>query len=124
MRSVQQQQQALWLQPPGLMCPQLMQIMWGALVPEATQMLPVAHGMDLCPVASCDAYGNEAFVHTTVNRQMTERMGKALASASFGLVGQATLLHQAKKLKPFMLMNTLSNAFKVGQAIRQHQGNQ
>ncbi len=54
---------------------------------------------------------------------MTERIGKALASASFGLVGQATLLHQAKKLEPFMLKKTLSNAFKVGQAIRKAQGN-
>jgi len=31
----------------------------GRSVPEATQMLPAIHGLDLCPTASSDAFGNE-----------------------------------------------------------------
>lgn len=94
----------------------------GRSVPEVIQMLPVANDIDLCPIANADAYGNEAIIHASMNRQMTERIGKALASASFGLVGQATLLSQAKKLKPYMLPKTLTNALKVGQIIRKVAG--
>ena len=95
----------------------------GRSVPEATQMLPAIYGMDLCPTASSDAFGNEAIIHKTINRHITERMGKYLASASFGLIGQATLLRPAKQLKSFMLGNTLSTAIKVGQALRMHSNN-
>lgn len=81
-------------------------------------MLSAVHGIDLYPIASSDSYGNETIIHKTINRKMTERIGKALATASFGLIGQSTLLQQAKKLKPFMLAKTLSTALSVGQAIR------
>jgi len=90
----------------------------GRAVPEATQMLPAIHGFDLCPTAGSDAYGNETLICKTVNRHMTERIGKFIASASFGLIGQATLLRQAKTLKPFMLQRTLSNAAYVGKLLR------
>jgi DUF917 family protein len=95
----------------------------GRSVPEATQMLPAIYGMDLCPTASSDAFGNETIIYKTINRHITERIGKYLASASFGLIGQATLLRPAKQLKSFMLGKTLSNALKVGQTLRMHSGN-
>ena len=90
----------------------------GRSVPEATQMLPAIYGLDLCPTASSDAFGNETIIYKTLNRHMTERIGKSLASASFGLIGQATLLRKAKELKAFMLSNTLTNALAVGKALR------
>lgn len=95
----------------------------GRSVPEATQMLPAIYGIDLCPTASSDAFGNETIIHKTINRHMTERIGKYVASASFGLIGQATLLRLAKQLKPFMLSKTLSNALKVGQILRKNSSN-
>lgn len=91
----------------------------GRSVPEATQMLPALYGMDLCPTASSDAFGNETIITNAVNRNMLERMGKHIASASFGLIGQATLLQQAKKLRKYMLPGTLSLAFAVGKALRE-----
>lgn len=93
----------------------------GRSVPEIIQMIPVAHGIDLWPIASSDAYGNETFIQKTINPQMVERIGKSIATGSFGLVGQATLLHQAETLKPSMLNKTLSKAFAVGKAIRKAQ---
>jgi DUF917 family protein len=95
----------------------------GRSVPEIVQMIPVVHGIDLCPIASCDAYGNEVIIHKTINKKMTERLGKAIALSSFGLVGQATLLKQIKDLKQYLLTGTLSKALAVGQAIRKHQNN-
>lgn len=92
----------------------------GRSVPEIIQMMPVIHGIDLYPLASADAFGNEVIINKTLNKQMTERLGKALAMASFGLVGQATLLKQIKELKQSMLTGTLSKAFAVGQCIRQY----
>ena len=91
----------------------------GRSVPEATQMLPALYGMNLCPTASSDAFGNETIITNAVNRNMIERIGKHIASASFGLIGQATLLHQAKDLKQYMLPGTLSKAFAVGKALRE-----
>lgn len=91
----------------------------GRSVPEATQMLPALYGMDLSPTASSDAFGNEIIIAKSVNRNMLERIGKRIASASFGLIGQATLLHQAKELKQYMLSGTLSKAFAVGKALRE-----
>lgn len=91
----------------------------GRSVPEATQMLPAIYGLDLCPTASSDAFGNETIIHKTISRHMTERIGKSIASASFGLIGQATLLRKAGELKTFMLSHTLSKAFAVGKALRE-----
>ena len=90
----------------------------GRSVPEATQMLPAIYGLDLCPTASADAFGNETMIYQTINRHLTERIGKFLASASFGLIGQATLLHPKKQLKPYMIPGTLSKALAVGKALR------
>ncbi|HDV5785649.1 TPA: DUF917 domain-containing protein [Legionella pneumophila] len=91
----------------------------GRSVPEATQMLPALYGMDLCPTACSDAFGNESIITQAVNRDMVERIGKYIASASFGLIGQATLLRQAKDLKQYMLSGTLTKAFAVGRALRE-----
>ncbi len=95
----------------------------GRSVPEATQMLPAINGLDLAPTACSDAFGNETIIYKTLNRQITERIGKFIASASFGLIGQATLLRPVKQLKSYMLLNTLSKAFSVGKALRLHREN-
>jgi DUF917 family protein len=90
----------------------------GRSVPEATQMLPALYGLDLCPTAGSDAFGNETIIHKALNRHITERLGKYIASASFGLIGQATLLRKAGLLRPYMLAGTLSRAYSLGQGLR------
>src|SRR3989338_1702609 len=69
-----------------------------------------------------DAYGNASIIHHANNRMIFERMGKHLASASFGLIGQSVLLRHAGELKKYMLSGTLSKALAVGKAFRAAQG--
>lgn len=90
----------------------------GRALPEISQMLPAIHNVDLLPIASCDAYGNQTLIKKTINQKMMERIGKYLSSASFGLIGQACLLKQLKEVRPYMLVNTLSKAYSVGIALR------
>jgi len=90
----------------------------GRAVPEITQIIPAIYNVNLLPIASSDAYGNQVIIKKTINDKMTERLGKAMAEASFGLVGQATLLTQIKQIRPYLVTHTLSKALKVGTALR------
>ncbi len=90
----------------------------GRALPEVAQILPAIHGFDLFPIASCDRYGNQIIIKKTTGLAMTERLGKIMATASLGLVGQATLLMQLKQMKSVMLFHTLSKALSVGAALR------
>ena len=93
----------------------------GRALPEVAQILPAIHDVNLLPIASCDRYGNQIIIKKTTSLQMTERLGKIMATASLGLVGQATLLKQLKQMKSLMLFNTLSKALSVGTALRKAQ---
>src|SRR5262249_22672822 len=91
----------------------------GRALPEVAQILPAINNVNLLPIASCDRYGNQVIIKKTTGLEMTERLGKMIATASLGLVGQATLLKQLREMKPFMLTNTLSKALSVGSALRE-----
>jgi DUF917 family protein len=91
----------------------------GRALPEVAQILPAINDVDLLPIASCDRYGNQVIIKKTTGLGMTERLGKMIATASLGLVGQATLLKQLKEVKSSMLSNTLSKALSVGSALRE-----
>ncbi|WP_028387657.1 DUF917 domain-containing protein [Legionella fairfieldensis] len=91
----------------------------GRALPEVAQILPAINDVNLLPIASCDSYGNQVIIKKTTGLSMTERLGKIMAVASLGLVGQATLLKQLKHVKSFMLFNTLSGALSVGMALRE-----
>ena len=93
----------------------------GRALPEVAQILPAIHDVNLLPIASCDHYGNQVIIKKTTGLKMTERLGKIMATASLGLVGQATLLKQVKQIKSVMLYNTLSKALTVGKALREAQ---
>jgi DUF917 family protein len=90
----------------------------GRALPEVIQILPAIEGMNLLPIASSDRYGNQVIIKKSTGDKMTERLGKILATASYGLVGQATLLQPLAKLKSMMLFGTLSKALAVGEALR------
>lgn len=91
----------------------------GRALPEISQILPAIQNFSLLPIASCDRYGNQIIIKKTTNPIMTERLGKIMATASFGLVGQATLLMQLKEMRKVLLSHTLSKALAVGTALRQ-----
>lgn len=90
----------------------------GRALPEITQMLSAIHNHPLFPLASCDAHGNEIIIERTINQKMSERFGKLIATGSFGLVGQATLLTQFGKVKHLLSMHTLSKAMTIGSILR------
>ncbi len=90
----------------------------GRALPEISQMLPAINNVNLLPIASSDAYGNQTIIKKSINLQMMERLGKSLSSASFGLIGQACLLRQLKEVQSHMLLNTLSQALTVGETLR------
>jgi DUF917 family protein len=91
----------------------------GRALPEIAQIIPAINNVGLLPIASCDRYGNQVIIKKTTGLQMTERLGKVIATASLGLVGQATLLKRLKEMKSFMLSNTLSKALSVGSGLRE-----
>jgi uncharacterized protein len=90
----------------------------GRAVPEISQVLPAINQMDLLPIASSDAYGNQTIIENATSLEMAERLGKMISIASFGLIGQATLLIQVRRMKSFMLPHTISKALAIGSAIR------
>lgn len=95
----------------------------GRALPEIAQILPAILDFNLLPIASCDRFGNQIIIKKTTSQKMTERFGKILATGSFGLVGQATLLRKLKQMKPAILFHTLSKALTVGKALREARKN-
>lgn len=88
-------------------------------MPEVSQA-EVAHNTNTYePLTSVDAFGNEITVTHAINVEMAEHIGKALASASYGLVGQATFLMPLTKAQPYIVTNTMSDAYELGKAIRE-----
>lgn len=90
----------------------------GRAMPEITNSIPAIQKINLFPLASADSYGNQAIITNTSSNEMTERLGKQISIASFGLVGQANLLLSVNHAKPLILDHTLTKAYALGTAIR------
>lgn len=90
----------------------------GRSVPEISQILPSITGINLLPITSCDQYGNVVTINEIINLKMIERIAKIMSLASFGLVGQATLLEPLHTVKNAILNGSLSKAIEVGAIIR------
>lgn len=90
----------------------------GRSVPEISQILPSIMGINLLPITSCDQYGNVVTINEIINLKMIERVAKIMSLASFGLVGQATLLEPLHIVKNAILNGSLSKALEVGAIIR------
>lgn len=91
----------------------------GRSLPEISQFLPVINGLNYCPLASVDAYNNQVLILNATNSSMEERLGKLVASAAFGLAGQAGLLLPFKKISGSIEKGTLYRAFCLGRALRE-----
>lgn len=106
---------AAWLDVPVLDC----DYSGGRSLPEISQMLPAIHGMKMTPLYSVDSYNNQACVLEATNAMMEERLGKMIASASFGLAGQAVLLTPFYKVQSRIQKGTLSQAYRLGKLLRE-----
>lgn len=91
----------------------------GRAIPEIQQTTPYLNNKPLWPVASVDHYGNVCYIEEAINYRMVERIGKLIASASYGLAGQAGFLIPAKEMKEIINAGTLSKCYEIGKMIRE-----
>ena len=90
----------------------------GRAIPEATCVTPHMAGLAMTPMACANYYGNSAFFASSQNNEMTERITKQLAVASFGCVGCAAFPMSGKQAKALAVRGTLTRSFHIGRMIR------
>ncbi len=91
----------------------------GRAIPEIDQTTPAILGKLLEPIVYCDKYGNVTSVKKSINYLMSERLGKMVSVACFGILGGAGFLLKGKDMKKAIIPNTLTEAMKLGKTIRQ-----
>jgi DUF917 family protein len=91
----------------------------GRAIPDEVQGTPFIHGKHGWPVANVDRWGNIAILKYTVNSYMTERLGKMLAVAAFGITTQAGTPLPAAEMKEVLVHGTLTKCLALGRAIRE-----
>jgi DUF917 family protein len=90
----------------------------GRAIPEAQCVTPAMFGEAMAPFAAVDYYGDVTLVHRAANNTMAERLGKMIATASFGLVGCAAIPLRGNVVKRIAIPDTLSEALEIGRSIR------
>lgn len=95
----------------------------GRAIPEIPQTTPYIFEKNMWPIASVDSWGNICIIDEACNYHMAERIGKHIAAAAFGLVGQAGFLLSGKDVKEIIVPNTLTECYEVGRSIREAREN-
>lgn len=90
----------------------------GRALPEIAQMTPCLLGQNILPVAAVDRWGNTAIIKEATSYQLTERMGKMLAMASFGNTGLAFAL-RGSVMKSAIISGSLTRCYTIGRGIRE-----
>jgi DUF917 family protein len=91
----------------------------GRAIPEVPQTIPEIRGVPVCPMSFVTRWGDVVILKDTVSTAMADRIGRMITLASYGGIGFAWYLMQAKKVKEVMASNTLTKALHVGRVIRQ-----
>jgi len=91
----------------------------GRAIPEIPQTTPYINEKNLMPIASVDEFGNTCFIEEAINYRVAERIGKLIASAAYGLAGQAGFLLTGKEMKEIIIPGTLTECYEVGKKIRE-----
>src|SRR4030042_6468303 len=91
----------------------------GRAIPDEVQGTPFIYGKHSWPVANVDRWGNVAIIKYTVNTYMTERLGKMLAGAGFGITPPAGTPLPAAGMKEVLVHGTLTKCLALGRAIRE-----
>ena len=92
----------------------------GRAIPEAQWITPAVFGESIAPIAATDFYGDVTIVKRAANNTMAERLGKFIASSSFGHVACAAIPLRGATVKRIALPGTLSEALAIGQAFRRY----
>jgi len=90
----------------------------GRAIPEAQCITPAIFGESIAPIAATDFYGDVTIVKRAANNTMAERLGKFIATASFGHVACAAIPLRGEIVKRIALPGTLSESLAIGRAIR------
>jgi len=93
----------------------------GRAVPESIQTTPYLSDLPLWPLACADRYGNLSVIKDCTSYAMAERLGKFIASASFGLAGEAGFVFRGCDMKRVVVRGTLSRALEVGRTVQSAQ---
>jgi DUF917 family protein len=91
----------------------------GRAIPEADCITPNIFGKPIYPMACVDFYGDVTYLKHAQNNKMAERLGKFIASASFGIVGCAAIVLSGREVKEIAVPGTLTECLSIGRTIRQ-----
>lgn len=91
----------------------------GRAVPSIFQTGPYLAGKPLLPLASVDGWGNVAFIESTYNWRMAERIGKYLSVAGFLGCGLAGFLMPGADMKEAVFKDTMTQSYEIGRLIRE-----
>jgi DUF917 family protein len=91
----------------------------GRAIPEADCITPNIFGKRIYPIACVDYYGDVTYLKNAQHNRMAERLGKFIASASFGIVGCAAIALSGREVKEIAVPGTLSECFAIGRTIRE-----
>jgi uncharacterized protein len=91
----------------------------GRAIPEAQCVTPHMTGEDMVPLVAVDYYGDVTIIKQQRNNTMSERLGKCIAMASFGLVGCAAVPLSGAVVKRIAIPGSLTRSLAVGRAIRE-----
>lgn len=91
----------------------------GRAIPEIPQTTPYLFGKKLWPISSVDEWGNVCIIKEAINYAMSERIGKLISAAAYGLSGDAGFLMTGKDTKDVIIPGTLTECYNVGKLIRE-----
>ena len=91
----------------------------GRAIPEVPQTIPEVSGVGVTPMSFVTRWGDVAILKQTVSTAMADRIGRHIVLAAYGGVGVSCYLLQVKQARDLLAAGTLTQAFRVGRAIRE-----
>jgi DUF917 family protein len=91
----------------------------GRAIPEVPQTIPEIRAVPVCPMSFVTRWGDVLILRDTVSTAMADRIGRMVNLASYGDIGCSCYLMQIREVKEVLASGTLSEALRVGRAIRQ-----
>jgi DUF917 family protein len=91
----------------------------GRAIPEVPQTIPEVLGTSVCPMSFVTRWGDVVVLEETVSTAMADRIGRKIIGAVYGGVGVSCYLLQVKEATRLMATGTLTQALRVGRAIRE-----
>ena len=88
-------------------------------IPEIVQITYNYQHRPILPVASVDEWGNVCIIKEAISPRVTEKLGKLISVAGYGLAGQAGMVLDGKGLRETVIPGTLSECYAAGKLLRE-----